>query len=292
VAEAVQTLEKLLADDPHCAAADKALYEWAWAEKARGNQAQAAVVFARLAAEHPQSPMAGESLYYAAEEAYRQADYRTAADRFAAARDKLKTTSLGEKAAYRLGLCRVRLEEWPAAQAAFHQQRETWPKGPFAVEAALREAESWFRQDQHAKALPLYELVMADKSLKKESFLTALLHSGEAQERLGKFDAAMRLFEQALREGGATAAEAQFRIGQTQAARKAYAEALQSFVKVAYGYSYPRWQAEATYEAGRCQESLGKPQEAAKLYRELLEKFPKSELAPRAQARLKELPAK
>ena len=133
---------------------------------------------------------------------------------------------------------------------------------------------------------------MADKSLKKESLLLALLHSGESQQRLGKLDAALRLFEQALPEGGETAAEAQFRIGQTQAARKAYAEALQSFVKVAYGYSYPRWQAEATYEAGRCHEALGKPQEAAKFYRELLEKFPKSETAPRAQSRLKELPPK
>jgi len=58
---------------------------------------------------------------------------------------------------------------------------------------------------------------------------------------------------------------------------------------VSYGYSYPKWQAEATDEAARCYENLGKKAEAIKQYQELLNNFPQSERATAARERLKGL---
>ena len=71
--------------------------------------------------------------------------------------------------------------------------------------------------------------------------------------------------------------------------RKDYAAARNSFFKVSYGYSYPQWQAEATYEAGRCFEALGKNDQAIKQYRELVEKYPQAEQPPAARQRIAEL---
>ncbi len=51
--------------------------------------------------------------------------------------------------------------------------------------------------------------------------------------------------------------------------------------------AYPQWQADATYEAGRCFEVLNKKEQAIKQYRELIEKFPASDKAAIAKERIK-----
>ncbi len=85
------------------------------------------------------------------------------------------------------------------------------------------------------------------------------------------------------------AARAQFLIGRIQFQRKDYAAAKSSFFKVSYGYSYPQWQAEATYEAGRCFEALDNKEQAIKQYRELVDKYPQSDKMPSAKQRIEEL---
>ena len=71
-------------------------------------------------------------------------------------------------------------------------------------------------------------------------------------------------------------------IGEIQFQQKNHKEAVASFFK-SYGYGYPQWQADATYEAGRCFEVLNKREQAIKQYRELIEKFPASDKAPIAE---------
>jgi TolA-binding protein len=61
---------------------------------------------------------------------------------------------------------------------------------------------------------------------------------------------------------------------------------------VVYGYSYPKWQAEAAYEAARCLESLDQKPQAVSMYQELVDKFPKSDKAVVAKKRLAELHGK
>jgi TolA-binding protein len=85
------------------------------------------------------------------------------------------------------------------------------------------------------------------------------------------------------------AARAQFMIGEIFFQRKKHADAIKTFYKVIYGYSYPQWQANATFEAARCFEVLKKKDQAVKLYEELLEKYPKSDKASPARQRLNSL---
>ncbi len=98
------------------------------------------------------------------------------------------------------------------------------------------------------------------------------------------------LYEKVIaKTGREAAARAQLGIGEIQFQQKNYAEAKKSFFKTAYGYSYPRWQAEATYQSGRCFEALGKKEEAIKQYRELIEKYPQSDQTPLGKQRIEDL---
>jgi len=105
-----------------------------------------------------------------------------------------------------------------------------------------------------------------------------------ALENQGQSEEAIQLYQQVIaKTDRELAAQSQFMIGQIQARQRKHAEAIQSFYKVAYGYSFPARQAEAMYAAGQSLEALKNPTQAVKQYRELLEKFPES--APAAQAR-------
>ena len=118
----------------------------------------------------------------------------------------------------------------------------------------------------------------------------ALYEQGWALQNLGKPDEALALYEQVIAKSNReAAARAQFMIGEIQFQQKKHAEAVKSFFKVAYGYGYPQWQADATYEAGRCFEVLDKKAQAVKQYQELIDKFPQSDKVPLAKERVKAL---
>ncbi len=85
------------------------------------------------------------------------------------------------------------------------------------------------------------------------------------------------------------AARAWFMIGEIQFEQKKHSEAIGSFFKASYRYGYPKWQAAAHYEAGRCFEVLDKIPQAIAQYEELVEKYPKSDKVPLAKKRLAEL---
>jgi TolA-binding protein len=121
----------------------------------------------------------------------------------------------------------------------------------------------------------------------------ALCELGWARQNLGKPAEAIADYRQAIaksdREAGA---RAQFLIGKIQAEQRDPKEAVKSFIKVVYGYSSLKWQADAAYEAARCLESLDEKSQAAAMYQELLDKFPKSDQAGAAKKRLAELQGK
>lgn len=251
-ADAVATFEAILKDDPTYAGADKVLYEWAWALEQQGKEKEAAGRFARLAKEHAESPLAVEAQYRVGEAAFKAGNFSKAAVAFHEAWQKAGKNALGERAAHKLGWCYFRLNDFASARQTFGYERVTWPNGPLAGDAALMEGESLLMQKKPAEAIALYEKAIAETS-------------GEA------------------------AAKAQLQIGRIQFDRKDFAEAKKSFIKAAYGYSFPQWQAEATYEAGRCCEALGERHAALRQYADLIEKFPTSEKAAQAKARIEAL---
>lgn len=324
-AEAAKTFRAILADDTKYAGADKVLYELAWALKSLDQAHESADAFRRLAKEHAGSPLAAEALYHVAETDYQEQRYADAAAGYYQAMQKAGKSALGEKAAHKLGWAYFHQDLLEKAQQAFAYQRSTWPQGTLAADAAFMEAESLFKQNKYAEAIPLYQQVTNPSG--KDFAVLALLHAGQAQgklkqwpaslvtldraakqfpdseylaevfyeqgwakQNLGSLDEALQLYESVTaKTDREVAARARFMIGEIYFEKKNHSEAIKNFFKAAYGYGYPQWQANAQYEAGRCFEVLGKKDQARKSYLEVVEKFPDSEKVSLAKQRLEAL---
>ncbi len=322
---AVRTFRALLDENPDYSGADKALYQFAWALKLSGKEAEAADAFEQLAQKCPDSPLVAEALHNVGQFAYDAEDYPRAGKAYYAAMIKASGTELGEKAAYKYGWTFYRMKRLDEAQKAFRYQIVTYPAGSLAQEGAFMEAECLFEQEKYAEALKAYDQL--GNLTVKDYRVLSLLHGGQAASKLGQWDRSISLLTripaefadssflpEALYELGwahqnkgnadeaavlyaqvigktnrEVAARAQFMLGEIQFEKKDHAAAISSFFKVAYGYSYPKWQSMATYEAGRCFEVLGKKEQALKQYQELVEKYPESDKVPLAKQRIQEL---
>ncbi len=323
--DATATYQTILRDDLKYAATDKVLYELAWSLKQQGNEKESVDAFTRLAREQPASPLAAEGQYRAGEFAYRSGDYQRAAEEYRAAVEKAGQSELGERAEHKLGWSLFRRDDFAGAQQAFANQRAKWPDGVLASDAAFMEGESLLKQNRFADALAAYAAVKAPRG--RDFDVLALLHAGQAaaelkqwdrslelltqcidrfpasvcwpealceqawaKQNLGKLDDALALYRQVIaKTDREVAARAQFMIGRIQFEKKNYREATTSFFKVAYGYSYPQWQADATYEAAQCFDRWGKTDQAVKQYQDLIAKYPQSDKAGLARQRIEEL---
>ncbi len=321
-AEAAATFESILKDNPEYPGGDKVRYELAWALKAQDQHDKAVDVFAALAEKHPESTYAPESLYHVGEKLYADEKFPEAATKYAAAVAKANGAGVGEKAQHKQGWALYRSGKLPEAEAAFAAQVEKFPAGELLADARFMQAESLFEQKKYKEALALYAQVKnptatdadvlsvlhaaqsANQTEQYEPALAlitdfakkfpesplipeALYEQAFATQRLGKLDEAIALYEQVTaKTDREIAARARFMVGEAFFEKKDHAEAVRNFFKVAYGYSYPTWQANAQYEAGRCFEILKKTEQALKSYKEVVTKFPDSDKAKLAQERV------
>jgi TolA-binding protein len=205
--QASATFRELVKQDPGYAGADKAFYELAWALKAEGKEAEAAEAFAQLVKQCPTSPRWPESQFHVGEAAYKAGNFQAAAAAYAAALDKAGKSELGEKAAHKLGWAYFRLDRAADAQQTFHMQRESWPRGPLAADAAFMEAESFFQLKKYPEALAAYQQVKDPSS--KDFRVLVLLHSAQAlgqwksqpaAQRRQSWQKALDLLDQAVKE--------------------------------------------------------------------------------------------
>ena len=325
-AEAAATFQKLLAEDPKYAGTDKVLYELAWAQQSSGQDDAATGTFARLFREFGASPLAPEAAYHVGDHYYKKDDLAKAASAYYASMDKAGNTPLGEKATYKLGWTYFRQDDFENAAKTFAYQEATWPKGPLAADAAFMAAECLFKQGKYKEALAAYGQIA--KPANQDFEALALLHSGQAAGQLKQWDKSLELLgecitqfpdsphlPQAIFEQGQAfyaqkkldvatkayesviakatnqevAARAQFMIGEIQIGKKEYKEAIRSFYRVIAGYGYPKWQADAMFEAGRCFKELGLNDKAIEQFRELIQKYPQSDQVQRAQEQIKAL---
>lgn len=323
--QAAAVFRTLLQEDPEYTDADSVYFELGWALKSLQKEQEAADAFGQLVQQFPDSALVADSQCLIGDFHYDQKKCRKAAVAYHAAMTKAGKTPLGEEATYKLGLAYYLMEDFKDARQTFNYQRVTWPDGPMASDATFMEAECYLELKEPAKALAQYELVTNpsseeakvltllhagtaaaqlkqwDKSLQlldecmekypDSSYLPqALYEKGWAQQNLGRLDEALLTYADVIaRSNGEPAARAQFMIGEIQFQQKKYEDAIKSFFKVSYGYGYPQWQADATYEAARCFEVLRKKSQALKQYQKLLDQFPDSDKVPLAKERIKQL---
>jgi TolA-binding protein len=106
-----------------------------------------------------------------------------------------------------------------------------------------------------------------------------------------RFNEARQAFDRVLRsaDGGQseTAAMAQWMIGETHFHQKSYGEAIKAYYRVERLFAYPRWQAAALLQSGKCRELRGEFPEAVKLYAQLLKDYPDTPFSEEASQRLR-----
>jgi TolA-binding protein len=216
---------------------------------------EVAALMERLLEEAPESSLALAARYWAAEGYYRQHRYEEAGRRLSALAPLAEQTQ----------------EPWAAmvplrqAQVLAHQKQ--WSE---AYNLAAGIAQRWpeFRQQYEADYL-IGRCLMAQ----------------------ARFQDAREAFERVVRSpaGGRTetAAMAQWMIGETFFHQKNYAEAIKAYYRVERLFPYPRWQAGALLQAGKCHEMRGEFAEAVQRYGQLLKDYPDTPFAEDAEQRLR-----
>ena len=219
--QAVDTFEQALALEPAYSRQDQVLYEIGWALRLMEEterQAEALDAFARLAEEHPDSPLAAEAHFHLGEAAYREQQFAQAVAAYAAAQEKTDHEDLGEKSTYKRGWAHFQQADYPQAREQFAQQRERYPDGELAADALFMIAECHFRSEEYAEALPAYQAAQQEALSSLDLAVLALLHGGQSAAQVEQWEQAIAMFQQLLEEHPETAyrAEAYFELGSAQ----------------------------------------------------------------------------
>ncbi|REK29952.1 MAG: tetratricopeptide repeat protein [Planctomycetota bacterium] len=214
------------------------------------------VPLAKLIEEFPNSPLRLPSEYWLAEAAYRRGEFDLARQRFATLAEKID-----DRDDTWLGMV-------PLRQAQIHAQKKEWA----AAEQVARTIEATYPE--------FTQRFEADYLI------------GRALAAQGKFNDARRAYEKvtsaAPDKGGRseTAAMAQWMIGESYLHQKDYDAAIRAYLRVPPLYAYPRWQAAALLQAGKCHEYRTEWQQAVELYERVEQEFPNTMFAAEVAERL------
>ena len=322
-AEAADVFKRAVEANPDYHSIDKLLYELAWAYKNSGKTEPSTDAFRQLFEKQSQSPLAAESALHVAEAKYDAKEYAQAADWYSKAQEAHPDDAVGERSLHKLAWTKYQQEDYQAAADAFAAQLEKFPSGTWASEGRFMQAESLFAQKSYEQAAPVYKQVLAKLPKREEFAALAPLHAAQtlAQQKewnaalqvleqfqpalkksawleeamyekawclqnLGRSDDAITLFDEVGSSDSEIGARAHFMLGEIRFERGDHREAIRSFFKAAYGYGYPKWQADSLFEAGRCFEVMKNVDQAKKCYEEVVEKFPQSDKVAGAKERL------
>jgi cellulose synthase operon protein C len=252
--QAAALLREIVAAEPALKILPQALYLQARVALARDEWQEARTPLERLVHDFPDSSLVLAARYWIAEATYRQKQFQRAADEFAA----LDHDTPG------------RSEKWlamvPLRHAQSLAQLGRWPEA-LSVASAIEKRYPDF-EDQ-------YE---ADYVV------------GRALANQAEFSAAREAYARVIRSPrGAkteTAAMAQWMTGETFFHQENFEAAIAAYLRVEILYAYPKWQAGALLQAGKCQETVGRWKEAAEIYARLIQTYPETEFTDEAKRRL------
>ena len=232
-----------------------ALYMRGQVAAASGRWEAVETFMGRLVRELPNSELILPAEYWRAEAAYRTAKFDVAEQRF---RTLAQSTD-------------GRSEAWLAM-------------------ISLRRAQMLARKHQWTEARELAEsIVERFPGFRQQYEVDYLL--GRCSSSRGKFTDARSAYERVVRspEGGRTetAAMAQWMIGETYFHQKEYGPAIKAYHRVETLYAFPRWQAAALLQAGKCYEMQSNWHESVKLYAQLLKDYPETRFQQEASRRLR-----
>jgi TolA-binding protein len=208
-----------------------------------------------LLKEFPQGDLRPAAEYYVAEALYQRGRYEDAARRFG----ELAPRLAGQKDPW------VPMVPLRQAQSLAHLQR--WAEGQRIAEGI-------------AAAHPDFEAQY------EVDYVLGRCLAGQAlfQEARAAYQ---RVFRSTAGAKTETAAMAQWMIGETYFHQKDYSGALKEYLRVEILYAYPKWQAAALLQAGKCCEQLGHWSLAAKHFERVVNEFGNTEFKAEAEKRLR-----
>ena len=205
----------MLQGDSKYSAADKALYEIAWALKSQEKPNEAAARFAQLAKDFPNSRLVAEAWFHVGEDRYDNKQFADAETAYANAKAKNPAAELAEKATYKLGWANFQLQDYADALKQFDEQLAAFPQGPLAADATFMKAECLFRQENFKEAWPAYQAAMKAKASTPTIEALTLLHAGQTAAQLKTWDESIQVLSQIASKQPDTPllAEAEYELG-------------------------------------------------------------------------------
>jgi TolA-binding protein len=201
----------------------------------------------------PDSELALPAAYLMAEASYRQGHFEKAAQRLA---DLAKKTA-------------GRSEPYSATAELRRAQ-------------ALAQLKDWTQALEIARAMP--QRFPDFEQQYEVDYLIGRALAAQA-EFAGAREAYARVIESPRGSHTETAAMARWMIGESYFHQEDYGAALAEYSKVDEQYMFPRWQAAALLQAGKCHELLGEWRLAVEVYGRLIKTFPQSDLCAEATRR-------
>lgn len=252
--KAIELADQLLAKESAASVRENALYLRGQLAAAQGDWKTVATCMGQHAEQFPKSPVHLSARFWRAEAAFRQND-------FAAAEQQLVALDAAIQA---------RQEAWlgivPLRRAQCLAQQKRWPE-------ALRLAESVAKR--YPQFLQLHE---ADYLI------------GRALGSLARFEEARTAYERVLSSSAAknteTAAMAQWMIGESCFHQKRYTAATEAYERCLREHQFPRWQAAALLQAGKCRLLQGDVEAARRDLTRVASEFADQPLAAEAKSRL------
>jgi TolA-binding protein len=151
-AQAAALFARLAARRPPPDDLDAVLYEWSWALGDAGQTAESAQVLDRLRQEFPQSRFWDDAVYRLAQRAWEAQDYRLANARLTALLDHHPEARLREHALYLSGQVAAAEERWPEVARHMERMVAEYPQSTLRTAAEYWVAEALYRQQDYEAA--------------------------------------------------------------------------------------------------------------------------------------------
>ena len=273
-ADAARVFDEMLASNSPDVGRDTVLYKLAWCRARTGDLSAASDIFQRVAKEHADSKLAGESLYMAGKLLSDQKRHGEARAVYEECAKRYPRDPAGENAAYGMALADYSRQKWGPASAGFEAFVRKFPKSQLLPDSWFYLAECCFAEKRFDRAREAYETVARQY---RDSPLAARALYGAAwcSREKGDMEAAEAAFALVADRypKDALAAEALYWAGQCWMSCGDWAKARAVLTRARSAPGAEKVAAEVHYATGHCLLRAEKHDEAISVYGKFLMEF-------------------
>ena len=287
---------RLYTEHPDSDRADNARLQLAESLFVAGDLEQAHSVFQALLT-HPKSDemVRESSLFLLLRIAVFQKKWKDALAHSDTLNSKFPKSAYRQEARFYQAEALLRSDKPQQAQTILNELKSSdldWKQHPWMASAWALLAESYFQQKQYTLiddlASEFAESRKAPLPYKLEFFV------GWSHIRRANWDESRSAFTRVLQDPQSkqteVAAQSQFLIGDSWYAQEKFNKALEAYLAVTISQSSDRWNPQALWQQGQCDEQLKKPTNAKRTYQKLIKDYPQSRYSKLAKSRLESLP--